>query len=921
MLAAVAGLVSAVYLLGGLAFIEHRLSELRFRLAQQDAQGDLVLVAIDPQSINGIGVWPWPRRLHAQAVDALLAAGASRVAFDVDFSSISNPLDDGAFAASLEGAAGRVILPAFQQAVRADGGMEMIVSSLPIERFAQHAQLASINIQPDSDGVVRRMPWASEWRGRVLPSLAATLAKRTQRQNGQFPIDFGIRAASIPQIPFIDVLRGYFDPASVAGRTILIGATSVELGDQLAVPIHRSLPGSLVQALAAESLIQHRDLMSVPPLAVVAIILVVALAGGSVLRRVSWRIGLVGLCVFVGVTFALSLLVHKHLGVQFEISPWIAAVMLVGLMEILGRVDQQSVRLLFQSHALSSKDAMMHGIVENSFDGIITLDENGVLESANRSACAMFGLEPNQVPGHHVKALLPALLQGVDDPVGEVLAEGLRVDREPYEAQAARIDGAVFPIEISAARVQLADRSVITMFVRNIEQRKAQEAALEHSALHDPLTDLPNRALFLDRVEQAILGAKRSNDPFVIMLLDLDRFKEINDTLGHSVGDQMLIRIAQRLREHLREADTVARLGGDEFAILLPAVGDLQAAGRYASRILKSLRQPFTLYELTLEVGGSLGIVLYPKHGQHASDLIQRADIAMYAAKRERRGFSIYSAEEDVHSIRRLTLMGELRRAIETDQLTLHFQPKLELCSDTIAGVEGLARWQHPTLGLIAPADFVPLAEQSDAIALLTRCVAGKAIAQIARWQSAGRRTGVAINLSVRNLQDLRLPDLLEDLLRRSKVAADRLTVEVTESAMMVNPERALEILNRLAEIGVTVSIDDFGTGYSSLAYLKDLPARELKIDRRFVDNIARDSGNRRICEATIDLAHNLGLRVIAEGVESLEDLELLRRIGCDSVQGFHIGEPLPPAELEAWLAECDWSLDATPLGLARSNK
>ena len=424
----------------------------------------------------------------------------------------------------------------------------------------------------------------------------------------------------------------------------------------------------------------------------------------------------------------------------------------------------------------------------------------------------------------------------------------------------------------------------------------------ERQALRDSLTDLPNRALFHDRVHQALTSARREHVPAAVMIMDLDRFKEVNDTLGHASGDELLKLVGIRLHETLRETDTVARLGGDEFGVLLPKVLDAQAAVAVARKLRTSLEEPFTIHGLALQMEASIGIALFPDHGTNVQSLVQRADVAMYVAKEHPPGCEVYSRERDEYSPDRLTLLTELRRAIDRGQLVLHYQPKVDLRTGEIAGVEALVRWEHPERGMIPPDEFIPSAQKTGVIAPLTMFVLDEALRQCRTWMLQGLELCVAVNLSTRNLLDVHLPEAVGELLTRWEVPARLLELEITESTILADPLRAMQILSRLDEMGIRLAIDDFGTGYSSLAYLNRLPVDELKIDKSFILGMEESENDAVIVRSTIDLGRNLGLRVVAEGVETAKAWNRLRSLGCDIAQGHFLSRPVPAAELTAWL-------------------
>jgi diguanylate cyclase (GGDEF)-like protein len=430
-------------------------------------------------------------------------------------------------------------------------------------------------------------------------------------------------------------------------------------------------------------------------------------------------------------------------------------------------------------------------------------------------------------------------------------------------------------------------------------REKAEENA--RLALHDVLTALPNRALFHASVEQAVALAARESRSFSVVLMDLNRFKEVNDTLGHHNGDRLLKEIAHRLRNGLRESDLVARLGGDEFAILLPDVGDEESGAIAAHKILRSLEAPFELQEVTLDVGASLGIAIYPRDGMDADTLLQKADVAMYLAKESHAGFEMYSHERDSYSPDRLSLGAELRSAIENEELSLVFQPKVNLVSGLIEGFEALARWHHPRHGFVPPQEFIPLAEGTGLIKPMTSLVLNAALRRCAAWEQQGEALAVWVNVSARSLLDCSFPNEVARLLKKWRVKASSLGLEITESSIMADPDRSRDVLSELSKMGVSLSIDDFGTGYSSLSHLKRLSVDEIKIDRSFVMGMARDENDAVIVRSTIELGHNLGLRVVAEGVESQDDLDRLLGWGCDTVQGYYLSRPLPGDRIREW--------------------
>jgi diguanylate cyclase (GGDEF)-like protein len=464
---------------------------------------------------------------------------------------------------------------------------------------------------------------------------------------------------------------------------------------------------------------------------------------------------------------------------------------------------------------------------------------------------------------------------------------------QDYEPIAAAATATFLPVVGIFEGVLIALFIALVPILRRVVRRvRRQMEEIEYRALYDDLTGLPNRTLFRDRVAEAIGGGSAA-----VMLLDLDRFKEINDALGHETGDLLLREVGSRLRNELAESESFARLGGDEFAVLLPGASVDEALAEAAS-VHAALETPFALRGLPLEIATSIGIAHFPEHGADVDTLLQRADVAMYLAKEAHVGTAVYDREQDANDADRLALAAELRRAIEEEQLVLHFQPKADLRSGVVVGVEALVRWEHPDRGVVPPNDFIPVAERTSLIKPLSRYVLAAAIRQCGAWNADGHDLHVAVNLTIPDLLDLELPDYIVGLLEDAGVRPSQLELEITESTILADPFRVRQVLTRFNEMGVGLAIDDFGTGYSSLAYLRRLPVQTIKIDRSFVMQMCEDESDATIVRSTVDLARNLGLNVVAEGVESQEIWDELRAQGCSLAQGYFISRPLPAGDL-----------------------
>ncbi len=892
-----AGLVlcatGVLYLVGSLAFIDRPFEDLRFRLSQHAPSGDLVVVAIDRKSLDSLDVWPWPRRYHAQLVEALLGAGARDIGFDVDFSASSGATDDAAFERALAANPGRVILPVFKHVVDSADGPAMTFVR-PLQRFRQHTRLASINVQPAGDGLVRTMRvWESSPLG-AMPSMAAELANVDQRPS--FYLDYGIDVDAIPIVSFIDVLHGNFAPDAFEDKVVLVGATAIELQDVIAVPVHRALSGVFVHALGFESLVTGRALRPIHAISIFALLALLTVLLPYRMDRWPWKRALV-IAVAVPLVVGLGSVIMQSAGaVIVDQSPTLVLTIALFVISLTRRIDDQTLTLLAQGVRLQQADMLMRNVVESSFDGILTCRQDGTVQTANAAAARLFACHTKGIEAQRIQRLLPELASTFDQGSGTAPELGSR------ETIACRHDGTTFPAEVSISHVTLEDEQLVTAIVRDITERKRHEERLSHQATHDDLTGLPNRRLLLTRINEAIVAAEARSESMALLLIDLNRFKDINDTLGHHIGDSLLRQVAERLQSVLKAGHIIGRLGGDEFAVALPPPCDSARAWQIAQDLVDSLVPTFNVASLDLDISGSVGVAVYPEHATSATRLLQCADVAMYIAKGQQLTIAGYDADLDHNSMRFLTLTGELRRAIESGLLDIAYQPKIDVQSRRIKGVEALSRWTHDTHGPVAPEQFIIHAEQTGLIEPLTRWTLETVLSDLAKWHGQGLALEAAINLSPRTLLDPQIVVRLQHLLQHHKVDPRFLTLEVTESAVMHDPDAALAVLNDLRNLGVGLSIDDYGTGYSSLSYLKRLPVDELKIDKSFVAHLLDDTGDAVIVRSTINMAHDLGLRVVIEGIETEQHFERIATFGADQCQGYLFSPPVSFDALSAML-------------------
>lgn len=580
-------------------------------------------------------------------------------------------------------------------------------------------------------------------------------------------------------------------------------------------------------------------------------------------------------------------------------APWHKSSSLLGRYSAeLARERQRSLASLAVERArtIAGLDVQFRAIVHQAFDAIVLLGRDLRVRLANRAAAVLLGRRaPDDLADLPLRLFVPALA-GLD-------AEGLRARAGRFETEFRRADGSMVPVELALAVVNADDELLFLLTARDTSERRKHEDRLRYQATHDDLTGLANRTLLYELLEHDLARAIEDGTSLALLLVDLDRFKEVNDTLGHEAGDRLLRLVAARLREGLTGDDLAARIGGDEFAVLLRPPCSCERAVQVAQRLLEMVQRPYSLAEaLAVEVEASFGIALGPLHASEAKELVRCADVAMYAAKRGSGPVQLYDQSNDPHSIRRLVAITAVRRALREGQLGLAYQPKFDLRSGRIVGCEALLRWDHPEHGPIPPSEFIPLAEQTGSIVALTRWTVATALADLARWRKSGAQLSVAVNVAARALFDDGLTAHIEQALAEHGLPGDVLTLELTETSLLADSHPVAQVLASMRALGVQLSIDDFGTGYSSLALLQKIRAHELKIDRSFV--IAEAGSRQRVLvRSMVRLAHDLGLVAVAEGIETIEQLRAMQAAGCDLGQGYLLGKAMSAERFARLLA------------------
>ena len=551
------------------------------------------------------------------------------------------------------------------------------------------------------------------------------------------------------------------------------------------------------------------------------------------------------------------------------------------------------------NRAMTESDEWLRTTLEHLVDGVVVINDSGEIESLNGATERLFGYQPEEIVGAHVRVLVPGSGPDADD---DYFSQFLRTGKKTpigigEEVFGRHKDGGRFPLDIEFGEVQMGDRRRLIATLRDITERKEAEALIVKQANYDSLTKLPNRTLFMDRLSLALTRASRNGGQIGLLFIDLDNFKKVNDTLGHSAGDQLLQEAAERLTACVRETDTVARLGGDEFTIILPDLQKAHDVEQVVRQILDRLSKPYLIDGTEVFASGSVGITLFPDDGKDAETLLKNSDTAMYRAKYDGRNtFRFFTAKMNAEALESVKLENQLRHAVDRGEFVLHYQPIIDLESGRVAGAEALLRWNHPVDGIVSPIKFIPLAEETGLIVPIGDWVFKAACEQIREWHDIGLNSlHVSVNLSPRQCREITFGETFEDTLRTTGADPNAVTLEITENLLMESDnDDAVTMLHKLRDQGVHLSLDDFGTGYSSLSYLKRFPFDVLKIDRSFVKDVATDSEDKALIEAMIAMAHGLNIKVVGEGAETREQVDFLRSRNCDAVQGYYFSKPIP---------------------------
>ena len=889
--------------------LDNTLKSFRFGLATRPASGDVVFVTIDPKSLEAIGVWPWPRRVHAELIDKLVALDASDVVFDIDFSSASNALDDALLEKALANAGGFVSLAGFVQQKSADS--LAIAFTEPLTRFAAEAGIVAVNVRASSDGVLRRYPYGVRVEDILYPSLASVLANASP-SDAEFVVDYGIEVDTIDVISITDILNDRIEPARIAGRQVVIGASAQELRDNFTVPRYGILPGAMLQVLAAETLKQNRALQSGNALNGVTLALIIA--AGFLLCR--WKFGLVAAIVVSTLLCAgaevMAVMLQAGSALAIDTASAHMGFFVLAVAGSFRELDRRYVLIGKTRRERDVTQRILNRVIADNFDGVLVVSGDGIVITASRFADELLGL-PNggSTIGADIADVLPPVL-AAEVKVALQLQDDMPQTAEPHEATIVDGTGARRVVEyvITLSRVeampgkelQEPGSAVACLTFRDITDRRATETRLSYLAAHDPLTGALSRTKFDELITTAMQSEDGQMIGMTVIMLDLSRFKIINDTLGHAKGDALLRQVVDRFKAC--DVDCVARMGGDSFAAARAGILDGVELEAFCYTVLGRISEDYRLGDRRAMIGARIGVTTTDDSGFDPDILISHADMALSAAKAKPvNGYAVYNSEMDERLNELREMEDALRNAMARDEFFVVYQPQVLLEDQSLIGAEALMRWNHPTLGLVSPAKFIPVAEETGIILDLGRWILAAACKEAASWPQPIK---LAVNVSPLQFE---FGDVVADVrnaLEISGLPPGQLDVEITEGLFIDNPERVTRKLEAIKALGVGVALDDFGTGFSSLSYLGQLPVDKIKIDQAFVRGLPADQHAAAIVRAVMTLSESLGKRVVAEGIENADQAWMLRLAGCHIGQGYYFGRPMAGSDIVARMQTSD---------------
>ncbi len=894
--------------------VDRFLRDMRFSADNRAPTGDIVLIDIDAASIEKLGAWPWKRRIYGDIIDRLNTLGVSEIAFDIDFSSPSNPYDDALFAKAIERSDALVILAAFNQPKSVLS--EELHGNSAISQLGDLSWPASVNVFPDPDSVIRTFPFGEEINGEPVQSIAAVLGGFSGGTDGAYLIDFGIRADLIEHIPVHDLLNGSVPAEQLNGRKVIVGASAAELRDFFAIPRFGIISGHLLQAVAAETLLQNRALLQSDNPITAGLLLLVGAGLFFLQRKVRWSQMLLACVVFALALEAGAAVLQVAYADAMRTAALHFAVFSFATLIVFREINLGKLLQVIYESRIENMRIIFDRVIADNFDGIVIVQEDGTIHNANRAALAFFSeigtakrFGSKTLKGIRFQLIAPeemgvaveqaiSLMRSGGSPNGGPIVLDYRPDHDQrlvieYVVTASWLDGGM-----DRSGQAKPDQVVICVSFRDITDRKIAEERLDYMARFDELTGLPNRRRFIELLDEQ---SEEPGPATAVLHLSVDRLQQVKDALGGDFADSILKQVVVRLRSLLCSGDVLSAIGDGEFLLFVGSLDDRAVVEELVKCTIEDVSQPYYLEGHGAAIGLTVGIA-YHASGVSYDSLAKRAGIALDAARAQTGvSFSVFDDRMESRIKTRQALELDLWKAFERDQFSVYYQPQISLSSGKLIGAEALVRWIHPERGPVSPGEFIPIAEQSNLIVDLGAWILERACLEAAKWPNDLK---VAVNLSPVQFMQGDVVKTVERALERSHLPVSRLDLEITESLFVEDSDHILSLMQQIKDMGLRFALDDFGTGYSSLGYIQSFPIDKIKIDQSFVRGIGLDSQSLAIIRSVATLATDLNMETVAEGIETPEQQALLHLAGCTYGQGYLYGKPMPTADWERLIGQ-----------------
>lgn len=887
---------------------QNKITEVRASLSQRSASGDVVFIGIDKESLDHVGVWPWPRTVHAQIVDYLMAQDVTEIGIDIDFSAASTPANDLVFEKSLERAGGAVILPTFVQDRSISDKDNTLSINSPIPIFAQHSWLATVNVVPDSDGVVRRFPIGHEIEGAFIASMPSVLSGASNTTQADVPINFSIDPKTIPMYSVVDLLTGKVGRKELEGKSVLLGAQAVELRDNFTVPVYGALPGAVIQLLTTETLLQGIELNTLNPLFLILFFALIVFISSSLISKFAsnkmLRLQFFSLAVIAGIFEVAGFILYKNQALVLPTAELLTFTVLFAVVIGLREINIQRFKFLFADTNRINTQNVLDQIVNDNANGILIIDEMGCIFKANKNAKLLFnmasidkdsvleiGTLPKIIERDVKRAIALLKEQNVNAPILGRVRLVIGNNEEPSTLEYA----------ITASKLQSVAGAGDLQYLAgiaawDITKRLAQEQKIAYLAKYDELTGAFRRGAFENSVNEKLSKVSKNNDVqtcYSILAVNLHRFKTINVTLGHEIGDQVLCASFERLKNFSQDIKQISRFGGDTFAVYVSNDFSQIELETFCNNLIEHMVTPLKIGKATMQLGLRIGSASSSSiQNLDAAKILANAELALDEARQvSGNNFVAYCDDISKRIDYSRSVESELWHALERNEIYVAYQPQVDIISEELIGVEALIRWDNPKLGFVSPETFVNIAETNGFLDKLGAWIINKACDDALKLPD---HVSVAVNVAPTQFMHADVAAIVDDALKRTGLPARRLHIEITETGLLDNTDDVVNSLEKLNAMGITIALDDFGTGHSSLGYFANFPIDKIKVDQMFVRTLERGSDNEAIIRSVKELSNGLNLTMICEGIETQDQMLLLREIGVHQGQGYLFGKPLP---------------------------